>query len=336
MARVHLRKGETYISEGEISGPIALVQSGRLVAWTSQNTKRYILAELGRGDVIGELSFFDKKPRSASVTALTDCELVEFEMTGIDLENPQVPDAKSIKTITFLIGHLVRRLRKSNQEVVSLKASLQFLRKHQSASSQALMMRKSQCLARALWLIEHHPRMAEGVSVEDFSRVCDDVIKESGLCESGLSLMGLPDVLVEFAVVEVDKERQFARLNRARLEELMAGIIKSDRYLDLPNPPVEATEVLTFFLRNRSKLESIASEGEFVCAEVFADVDDSVREEYHRGLEVLHEVGWIVLQADRSIFRASIPDLLAFNHALQFRHAFDRGRVLASSTVGLL
>jgi len=42
------------------------------------------LARLGPGDFFGEMSLLTGEPRSATVTAITDCDLLEISKSGLD------------------------------------------------------------------------------------------------------------------------------------------------------------------------------------------------------------------------------------------------------------
>lgn len=54
-----------------------------------------VLARLGPGEVMGEMSLLDTSPRSATVTLDTDARLLVLEQTGFDrlLEDPHVAKA---------------------------------------------------------------------------------------------------------------------------------------------------------------------------------------------------------------------------------------------------
>lgn len=333
MKKLSLKKGETYITEGSLDSSIALVQSGRLVAWTLQNGKKYILAEIGRGDVVGELSFFDQKPRSANVTALTDCELVELQLIRPAPDSAEgVPNA-TFKALSLLMGQLARRLRRANQEIVSLKASLDFLRRHQSSSYADLHWKRHQCLARALWLLQSRTQSSARLPEVDFRELCREISQEANPDDTGLLLETLADVLLEFSIAVIESKDQKVLLDQDRLREMITSLLRLDKNPELRDPPLEASEFLAYLFKNRSSIAASEDDQEFVCDAVFAAATAQQRAELELGLEALHQMGWIVLQSDRSIFRASIPALFQLNHALKFRQAFERGSILTSTTL---
>lgn len=73
---VHVAAGEVIIAQGEMGDGLFLVVSGRLrVSVTVRGTER-ILHDLGRGSAVGEISLLSDHPRSATVRAVRDSELL--------------------------------------------------------------------------------------------------------------------------------------------------------------------------------------------------------------------------------------------------------------------
>ncbi len=79
--RVILGKGDTLFKEGDPGHEAYIIDTGtiRVSRTTSGHKGESTLAMLGRGDLFGELSLIDAKPRSAHVTALTNVELVALD-----------------------------------------------------------------------------------------------------------------------------------------------------------------------------------------------------------------------------------------------------------------
>lgn len=78
-----LRSGEVLFQQGDPGDAWYVVTSGRLAvvhpAPDAQSDR--LLAEVGRGEAIGELALLTGEPRSATVYALRDAELVRFPMS---------------------------------------------------------------------------------------------------------------------------------------------------------------------------------------------------------------------------------------------------------------
>ena len=75
------------------------------------------LAELGPCDVIGEVGFLGGQSRSASVVAMTDCEVLEFQkdkLEGFLIQSP----ALGLKIYRGLAKELARRLARSGESLL--------------------------------------------------------------------------------------------------------------------------------------------------------------------------------------------------------------------------
>jgi CRP/FNR family cyclic AMP-dependent transcriptional regulator len=111
-----LRRGEVLFREGDSGDKLFIVTEGKVkLGKSSSDGRENLLAILGPGQMFGELSLFDPGPRSATVTAVTDCvmqslshdELLEW-LTG----RPAVARG--------LLAQLGSRLRKANDVVADL------------------------------------------------------------------------------------------------------------------------------------------------------------------------------------------------------------------------
>lgn len=68
-------KDETFISEGDVGDALFLILSGEVLVHQGEKD----LNRHGPGGMIGELALLDGQPRSASVTALTDVEVLKID-----------------------------------------------------------------------------------------------------------------------------------------------------------------------------------------------------------------------------------------------------------------
>ena len=122
---VSLVGGQTLMSQGEPGDSMYLVVSGRLRAYQRQDDGRdRAIREMGRGQVIGELSLFTDEPRSASIVAIRDSVLVRLDKPAFDellsrsprlsmlmtrqiihrLQNPQAPSGLARPVTIALLG----------------------------------------------------------------------------------------------------------------------------------------------------------------------------------------------------------------------------------------
>jgi EAL domain-containing protein (putative c-di-GMP-specific phosphodiesterase class I) len=77
--RSRFRAGETIFAEGDPPTTAFLIESGRVEVSRMQGGERRVLGELGPGQLLGEMAVIDEAPRSASATAMTECELAPID-----------------------------------------------------------------------------------------------------------------------------------------------------------------------------------------------------------------------------------------------------------------
>jgi cAMP-dependent protein kinase regulator len=89
------KKGEVIIKEQDKGDKMYFVRTGEVEVSTEKDGSVISLARLGPGDFFGEVSVITEKPRTASVTALTDVNLVEVARDDIQEEirtHPEILD----------------------------------------------------------------------------------------------------------------------------------------------------------------------------------------------------------------------------------------------------
>ena len=69
------RSGKRIFQEGESGGRMYVVRQGVV----ELSVRGKIIARVGKGGILGEMSLIDQKPRCASAQAKTDCELVPVD-----------------------------------------------------------------------------------------------------------------------------------------------------------------------------------------------------------------------------------------------------------------
>jgi CRP/FNR family cyclic AMP-dependent transcriptional regulator len=124
--------GAIIVQEGEPGDSLFIMQAGE-VEITKQLTlvleedtpKERVMIRLKAEDGVyfGEMALLENETRSATVTALTDCSLLELHRKDfLDLigQNPVM----GVKLLLRLAQILSRHLRKTNQDVVKLTTAL--------------------------------------------------------------------------------------------------------------------------------------------------------------------------------------------------------------------
>lgn len=76
---VKLIPGEVLVSEGEESTCMYLLKEGTLAVFKEAGGDSKQIGTIYKGEFVGEVSFLDKRSRSATVKAITECELDIFD-----------------------------------------------------------------------------------------------------------------------------------------------------------------------------------------------------------------------------------------------------------------
>ncbi|MGP8049105.1 MAG: cyclic nucleotide-binding domain-containing protein [Desulfobaccales bacterium] len=135
LSRTRPRKfpaGQVIIQEGDPGDSLFIMVSGeveitkRLTLVLDEDTpKERVMIRLKAEDGVyfGEMSLLESDPRSATVTALSDCRLLELYQKDF-LELVRNDPAMGLKLLLRLAELLSRYLRKANQDVVKLTTAL--------------------------------------------------------------------------------------------------------------------------------------------------------------------------------------------------------------------
>lgn len=107
----HLQPGERLFAEGDSTEAVYIVKNGTLKAFSDTlSGGRVVLGEIGAGEFVGEMAHFNAEPRSATVEAVTEVDLVEIPMSSLD----QVIFSKP-SWARALVKTLSQRLKRANK-----------------------------------------------------------------------------------------------------------------------------------------------------------------------------------------------------------------------------
>jgi CRP-like cAMP-binding protein len=113
--------GGVVFKEGDPGDFMGFVVSGKLeiTKQTEFKGKQIIVALLGKGSFVGEISTFDTLPRSTTVKALVESELIILRRETLDNILQEYPQA-GIKILQGIIRILSIRLRKTTERLTHI------------------------------------------------------------------------------------------------------------------------------------------------------------------------------------------------------------------------
>jgi len=116
MVEVGLERGATLFQVGDRGDRLYVVTEGKIkLGRTSGDGRENLLAVLGPGEMLGELSLFDPGPRVSTATAVTKAAVIGL---GHDDLEPWLRGRPEVAA--HLLGALARRLRRTNEAMADL------------------------------------------------------------------------------------------------------------------------------------------------------------------------------------------------------------------------
>jgi len=116
MSEVPLARGEHLFLEGQDGDRLYVVLDGKIkLTRAAADGRENLLSVIGPGEMFGELSLFDPRPRTSSASAVTDARLAALAHDALRpwlLERPEVS--------MHMLQALARRLRRANDVTADL------------------------------------------------------------------------------------------------------------------------------------------------------------------------------------------------------------------------
>ncbi|RYZ85460.1 MAG: cyclic nucleotide-binding domain-containing protein, partial [Proteobacteria bacterium] len=110
-----LKKGELLFKAGDSSDGMYVLRKGQIQIFLDKGGNDIVLASVAAGGMIGEMSLFDKKPRSASARAMEETEVTQISNDDFNKIISQIP-----KWLVSLMATLSSRLRDTNERLQDL------------------------------------------------------------------------------------------------------------------------------------------------------------------------------------------------------------------------
>ncbi len=106
--------------EGDPSSELFFLKSGKLLVCTLSGTQVKVISRISPGEFIGELSFFDGKPRASYVVTLEKCKMIKIPKQEIASHLPSwyTQIGTNITKKIRQLDHVIHgsNLRRSNTE----------------------------------------------------------------------------------------------------------------------------------------------------------------------------------------------------------------------------
>lgn len=115
-----LKKGQVLFREGDPGAEMFVVRRGTIVISKAVTGRvEQVLARVGPGDFFGEMSLFDRSPRSATVQAETEAGLLALDRDNLNLLIEVNPRAAAA-FFQSLVHVFIQRLRESGNLVAEV------------------------------------------------------------------------------------------------------------------------------------------------------------------------------------------------------------------------
>lgn len=111
-----LKKGEVLFREGDPSDAMYVIKKGQISITKAKGSGEIELAALNPGEMLGEMAFFDNKPRSAGAKAKTDAAVIALPFSALHAQFKTFPEwlKAMVKTVNS-------HLRSANQRIKNLE-----------------------------------------------------------------------------------------------------------------------------------------------------------------------------------------------------------------------
>ncbi len=116
----HIEAGRCFLREGDDATSMFVLERGRVVISKHWNGDEHRIKYLEQGDCFGEMALLDMHPRSASVTAVDDCGIIELSRKV--LMELYEHDLEQFTLIQMNIGReMSRRLRVADEQLFAAR-----------------------------------------------------------------------------------------------------------------------------------------------------------------------------------------------------------------------
>jgi predicted acylesterase/phospholipase RssA/CRP-like cAMP-binding protein len=244
-----LEAGEVLFHQGDLADAAYFVVGGRVSVHIVDDGEERLVAELGRGEVVGELGLLDRAPRSATVRAVRDTTLASFSAATFE---------ELVATSPLMMLNVTRRI------LTRMRSPTQ--RKFDRASSLTVAV-TAPCDADAL-VAEIASEIARFGSTKHLSsdRV-DRVLNRTAISQAATDNVGVPRLAEFMHEADVGNDHVVLQTDREVTAWTRRALRQADRVVVVCSPNPDLAE--------RARI-----------SEIFATIDDAGH--VARMLAVLH------------------------------------------------
>lgn len=113
-----LGKNDILFREGDPSDAMYVIKTGRIAITKAKGNGEIILAEKKAGEMLGEMAFFDDKPRSAGAKAVSDTEVIALPFSSLHAQFKTFPE-----WLKAMVRTVNGQLRDANARIKNLEAA---------------------------------------------------------------------------------------------------------------------------------------------------------------------------------------------------------------------
>lgn len=308
--------GTVFLVEGETSRSMYLIRAGRARVYKTYQDTKILIAQLGPGDICGEMALFDSGSRSASVEAVTDVTLVVIDADEGARRMRELPEWAQSAFRT-----LAKRIRDVDQQLMALRSVAEYEKKaHRIDTFTRTLYVESRRMLRLLevvWCEANH--QGKNLLPDDFRARLMDLIGPQLIPFERVWEFVRDRQLLRFAPSTSTQSAQVL-LDSDQLKKLLLSLdseIGSGRFIFLNDPARTVLERLV-------SLSNSLPEDEFLREQI---VSHGVRMPdllYSEGMRELAQRGLIRTQADLSIVCFKKDELHEVQSLQDLLHRVDR------------
>lgn len=258
-------RGTVLIHENEVSRRMFVIRTGKVRVYKTYVGQKITLAVLGEGEIFGEMSFFDAKPRSATVEALTPVEVFVIDSEEANRQFQGLPEwfQPIIKTV-------LDRLRNADMRTTMLQSMNEVEKRHFKKDSVAEgLYRELARFNRLLVMVADN--LASGgkkVRSAELLEKLDEV-----LGDRTISLQSYWKLLKEFGFLDRDLEETqgLVKLHRENVDSWIADLaseLESGKCTLLSHSAVAVLKRVVSFLKSDDTAVPDSPDVKFTIADV--------------------------------------------------------------------